>query len=103
MDYCTVADVKPILVIDAAETSEDEELAVCVTSGSSLVDGLLKVNGLAVPLVVPQLVKDAATFFAAWEYRRRRDPSAAEAFWSDAQRFLQAYVDAEKEPYVGAV
>lgn len=102
MDYCTVADVKPILVIEA-ETSEDTELAGCVTSGSSLVDGLLKVNGLAVPLVVPQLVKDAAKFFAAWEYRRRRDPSAAEAFWSDAQRFLQTYIDAEKEVHVGSV
>jgi hypothetical protein len=104
VDYCTIADVKPVLHIDLAETSEDAELANCVTSGSALVDGLLKVNGLTVPVAVPvpQLVKDAAKFFAAWEYRRRREPDEAEAFWNDAQRFLQAYIDAETEPYVGS-
>ena len=103
VDYCTVADVKIILVIDAAETSEDAELAGCVTSGSSLVDGLLKINGLTVPVLVPELIKSAAKNFAAWEYRRRREPDEAEAFWNDAQRFLQAYIDAETEPYVGSV
>lgn len=102
VDYCTVADAKTVLVIDAAETSEDVELAGCVTSGSSLVDGLLKIHDLEVPLVVPQLVKDAAKYLAAWEYRRRRDPAAAEVFWNDAQRFLTTYIETETKPYVGS-
>ena len=101
VDYCTVADVKPILHIDLAEASEDVELASCVTIGSALVDGFLKGNGLVVPSVVPELVKGAACSFAAWAYRRVRDPGGAAGFWSDAQRLLQAYMDAEKEDYVG--
>ena len=98
VDYCTVADVKPVLVIDAAETSEDAELAVCVTSGSSLVDGLLKVAGLTGPAGASQKVKDAAAHFAVWEYRRRCDPSDVEAFWNGAQRFLTTYIEAETKP-----
>ena len=103
VDYCTVADVKPVLHIDLAETSEDVELASCVTTGSGLVDGFLKAVGLVVPSVVPQLIKDAAANFAAWAYRRVRDPGSAAGFWKDAQGFLQAYVDAETEVYVGSV
>lgn len=102
MDYCEVDDVKPVLHIDIEETSEDDELAECVTSGSALIDGLLKIQGLVVPDVVPQLIQTSAKFFAAWEYRRRRDPAAAEAFWNDALRFLHTYIGAEKEPYVGS-
>ena len=103
VDYCEVADVKPVLQIDVAETSEDAELAVCVTSGSALVDGFLKAKGLLVPSMVPELVKSAAVFFAAWAYRRVRDPVGAEAFWAEANRFLDSYVEAETEPYVGSV
>ena len=91
-DYCTVADVKLVLVIEAAETSEDAELAGCVTSGSAIVDSFLKKENLTVPVVVPQNVKDAAACFAAWEFRRRREPDLAEAFWVDANRFLDAYI-----------
>ena len=101
VDYCTAADVKPVLHIDLTETSEDVELASCVTTGSALVDGFLKAKGLLVPSVVPQLVKDTAKCFAAWAYRRVRDPGSAAGFWNDAQRFLQSYIDAETEPYVG--
>jgi len=41
VDYCAVADVKPVLHIDLAEVSEDVELASCVLTGSGLVDGFL--------------------------------------------------------------
>ncbi|MCW4024930.1 MAG: hypothetical protein NWF01_07850 [Candidatus Bathyarchaeota archaeon] len=106
VDYCSVADVKPVLHIDLAETSEDVELADCVTDSSDKVDNLLKVEGLVVPAVVPQSVKIATKFFAAWQYRRRRDPQGAQVFWYDAQETLKAYIDAEQakeeEPIVGS-
>jgi hypothetical protein len=101
MNYCDVADVKGPLQIDLAETKYDSQLADCITSASSLVDGLLKPKKLTVPAVVPQLVKDASKFFAAWMFRRFSDPTGAEAFWVEANRFLDAYIEAEFEVYVG--
>ena len=65
VDYCEIEDVKGVLLIDVAETKFDVQLAVCVTGGSSLVDGFLKAKGLVVPSVVPVLVKSATVFFAA--------------------------------------
>jgi hypothetical protein len=102
MDYCDVADVKGPLQIDLAETKFDTQLADCVSSGSALVDGLLKPKRLVVPVVVPQLVRDASKFFAAWMFRRFSDPTGAEAFWVEANRFLDAYVEAESPDYVGS-
>lgn len=102
VDYCEADDVKPELQIAVDDLTYDDELEDCVTSGSAIVDCLLKVEGLTVPAVVPQNVKDATIFFAAWRFRRRRDPVGAEAFWIEANRFLDAYIAAEKEPYVGS-
>ena len=48
--------------------------AECITSSSALVDGFLKPQGLTVPALVPQLIKDATKFFAAWMFRRFSDP-----------------------------
>ena len=45
---------------------------------------------------------DAAAYFDAWIVRRRRDPVGAEAFWVEANRFLDAYAKAEAETYVGS-
>jgi hypothetical protein len=105
VDYCAVSDVKPVLHIEVAETSEDAELADIVTDASDKVDRLLQVQDLAVPAEVPTTVKRAAKFFAAWEYRRRRDPEGAQIFWYDAQEAVREYVEAEKAagvaPYVG--
>jgi hypothetical protein len=103
IDYCDVGDLKGVLQVDLAETKFDSQLKVCVTSGSALVDGLLKPKRLVVPYVVPQLIKDASKFFAAWMFRRFSDPTGAEAFWVEANRFLDAYVEAELEVYVGSV
>jgi hypothetical protein len=107
VDYCGVADVKPVLHIDLAETSEDVELADCVTDASGKVDDLLKASGFVVPSVVPITITKATKFFAAWEYRRRRDPLGAQVFWYDAQEAIQEYIAAQKvdegEPYVGSV
>jgi hypothetical protein len=103
MSYCDADDVKVLLQIDAAETKFDAQLADCVVSGCGLVDGFLKPKGLVVSVVVPQLVVDAAKFFAAWIFRRFSDPVGAEAFWVEANRFLDAYVEAEFNSYVGVV
>jgi hypothetical protein len=101
-NYCTVLEVKPFLYIDSAETSEDTEIASYIVAGAGLVDGFLKAKNLAVPALVPQLVKFAACNFAAWAYRRIRDPQSAQGFWNDAVAFLQAYIDSEISPYVGS-
>ena len=101
VDYCSVADVKVVLHIDLEEASEDVELAGCVSVGCGLVDGFLKPKDLVVPAVVPLLVVQAATHFAGWAYRRVRDPVKAQDLWDAAVMFLQTYIDAESEPYVG--
>jgi hypothetical protein len=102
VDYCSILEVKPFLHIDLAETSEDSEIASCIVTGGGLIDGFLKAKSLTVPAVVPQLVKFAACNFAAWAYRRIRDPTSAQGFWNDAVAFLQTYVDAETSPYLGS-
>lgn len=102
MNYCESSDVKPVLQLETEDTTYDLELTGCVSSSSALVDALLKAKGLAVPFVVPQLVIDASKHFAAWEFRRRRDPTGAEAFWMEANRILDTYAEGEKESYVGS-
>lgn len=102
MDYCDVVDVKGPLQIDLEDTKFDAQLAVCVTGGSALVDGFLQVQGLSVPLFVPELVKQAAVYFAAWQFRHNADPSS-DVFWSDAQRFLNDYIGSVSVAYVGSV
>lgn len=99
MGYCTVDNVKVVLQI--SEVTWDSELAECITSACALVDGFLSCEGLVVPSVVPQVLIDATKFFAAWDFRRRRDPVGAEAFWVEANRVLGVFVDSEKAPYVG--
>lgn len=102
VDYCTLDDVKHVLHIDAAETSEDSEIAGCIVTGGGLIDGSLKAKTLTVPAIIPLLIKFACGNFAAWAYRRIRDPQSAQGFWNDAVAFLQAYIDAETSPYVGS-
>ena len=97
MAYSEVSAVKPILQIKAEEDSYDDELEDCIASADALVDGLLKKAGLTVPESVPQLVADASTHFAAWLFRHRRDPNAAEVFFVEAHKFLDAYVESEED------
>jgi hypothetical protein len=85
------------------DSSFDAEIDACIPSAEGLVDGFLKAYDLSVPAEVPQLVRDAAAHFAAWLFRRRREPAEAEVFWNEARRFIDAYVDAEAEAYVGSV
>ncbi len=103
VDYCTVDDVKGPLQIDLAETKYDIDLARCVTTGSAIVDASLQQEDLTVPSTVPQLVKEAAAHYAAWEFRRWSDPLSAGAFWGEAERLMDKYIRAKSEPYVGSV
>jgi hypothetical protein len=102
MDYCDKDDVKGVLQVDLAETKYDSQLSECVSSVSALIDGFLKPKKLTVPAVVPQLIVDASKYFSAWMFRRTSDPVGAEAFWVEANRFLDAYIASEIEDYVGS-
>jgi hypothetical protein len=97
MAYSTVAAVKAVLQIAADDETFDDELESCIASADALIDGLLKKSGLTVPDNVPQLVADASAYFAAWLFRHRRDPSAAEVFWIEAHKFLDLYSESEEE------
>lgn len=100
LGYCTIGNVKAVLQI--SEDKFDSELSECISSASALVDGYLACEKLTVPSVVPQILVDATKYFAAWDFRRRRDPGGAEAFWNEATRILAVYLDAEKASYVGS-
>jgi hypothetical protein len=90
-DYCTIIDVREVLLTTEDEDDADTELQHCVTSVSALVDSLLAKYDLTVPSPTPQNIKDATAHFGAWLYRRRRDPVGAKAFEEEANRFLNAY------------
>ena len=90
-------------VLQIVDNKWDSELSECITSAGALVDGFLSREGFSVPSPVPQILVDAAKFFATWDFRRRRDPVGAEAFWNEANRILGVYVDGEKSPYLGVV
>jgi len=57
----------------------------------------LKRVNLTVPTPTPQNVVDASKYFAAWLFRHRSDPGAADVFWVEAQKFLEVYVESEEE------
>lgn len=98
MRYSEVTTVKIILQIPSENQTYNEELSSCIISADGLIDGLLKQRVLSVPALVPQNVTDASAYFAAWLFRRRRDPVGAEAFWQEANRFLTTYGEAEEKP-----
>ena len=97
MAYSDVAAVKPILQIAADDLTFDTELEACIASADALIDGILKKSGLSVPDPVPQIIADVSAYFAAWLFRHRRDPSAAEVFWVEAHKFLDVYIESEEE------
>jgi hypothetical protein len=101
LNYCNVENVKSVLQI--SEDTWDSELLECIQSASALVDGLLCREGLGLPCTSTQILTDSTKFFAAWDFHRRRDPSGAEAFWTEANRILGVYIDCQKELYVGSV
>ena len=104
MAYASVADVKILLQVPADNTDYDIELSGCVESADAIVDSWLMKSGLSMPSPVPQNLKDASAYFAAWLFRRRRNyQENTSSFWTEATRFFNAYVDAAEEPYLGSV
>lgn len=95
MGYCQVSDVKVVLQVPSETETYTQELSDCITSADALIDNLLKQRDLSVSSPFPQVVVDASAYFAAWLFRRRRDPVGAEAFWVEANRFLGIYCEAE--------
>ena len=97
MAYCETSDVKAVLTIDSAVDTFDTELAACIVSADAWVDGKLEPHDLTVPVSVPQDIKDASVHFAAWLFRKRRDPTGADAFKAEAEEFLNAYIESTSE------
>ena len=97
MAYCDADDVKAILQIETATETYDTELAACIVSADAWVDGKLEPHDLTVPVSVPQNIKDASIHFAAWLFRKRRDPTGADAFKAEAEEFLDAYIESTSE------
>ncbi len=97
MANCEADDVKPILQIAAEDTAFDAELEMCIDSADAWIDKKLEVHDLSVPAEVPQLIKDASVHFAAWLFRKRRDPTGADAFKAEAEEFLDIYIEDEAE------
>ncbi len=97
MAYSEADDVKPILQIAPEYTSHDAELEICIDSADAWIDKRLERHDLAVPNEVPQLIKDASIHFAAWLFRKRRDPTGADAFKAEAEEFLNTYIEDESE------
>lgn len=96
MAYCTVAQVKEILQIDVV--TYETEIGGCITSADALIDSLLKQRGAqAVPEETPQNIEDSSKYFAAWLFRRRRDPAGAEVYWEEGNRFLDAYITSDED------
>ena len=93
MTYGVVATVKSILQ-DSSATYE-AEIAVCITSSDAYVVSLLLQKGLTVASPTPQNIIDASNYFAAWMFRKKRDPQSSWIFYTDAERFLNAYCDSQ--------
>jgi hypothetical protein len=86
-----------MIILQTSDETLETEIEACITSADALIDSLLKPRDLAVPTVTPQNIKDASAHFAAWLFRKRRDPAGADPFKQEAETFLQAYIDKEAE------
>jgi hypothetical protein len=91
--FGVVATVKSILQ-DSTVTYETE-IAACITSSDAYVVSLLLQRGLTVVSPTPQNIVDASNYFAAWMFRKKRDPQSSWIFYTDAERFLNAYIDSQ--------
>ncbi len=93
-NYGTLEKVKSLLQVKADEgTTWDTEINECIVSGDAIALATLTKSGLTLPETVPQLFVDAANNYAAWLFRRKRDPEAAKQFFLDAESLMQRYID----------
>lgn len=91
--YSEASDV--MIILQTTDETLETEIEACITGADALIDSMLEPHDLTVPAVTPQNIKDASAHFAAWLFRHRRDPTGAEAFWVEANRFLDAYISTE--------
>ena len=95
MTYGVSDTVKNILTIDSAITTFDDEIDGCIVSSDAYVDSILAQNGLTVPSPTPQNIIDASNYYAAYYFRKRRDPQSAWIFFLDAEKFKDAYINSQ--------
>lgn len=95
MTYCKLADVKKILQI--TESTWDTQINSCIPSADGLVDSFLAIHDLTVPSPTPQNIVDASAHYAAWLYRKRQDPAGTDAFKTEAEVFLNMYLNSVVE------
>lgn len=99
--------MKELLQIPAEMTTYDAEIGGCIESADAVIDSWLLKSDLTMPSPVPRNLEDAAKYFAAWLFRRRRSyDQNTTSFWTEATRFFNAFVDAQEqavvnEPYFG--
>jgi hypothetical protein len=94
--YAVVDVVKTILQIPDADGSKyDNEIADCLLDSTAFVESLLAQKGLTPPTPTPRVINTVINYFAAWMFRKRRDPASSWIFYVDAERFLNAYCDSE--------
>ncbi len=62
-----------------------------------MVDKKLEPYSLNVPTSVPQHINDASRYFAAFLFRKRRDPNGADVSKATAEEFLAIHVENEQE------
>ncbi len=94
-----MANVKELLQITTEDY--DTELTGCIESSDAVIDSWLTKNDMAMPSPVPKNLEDAAKYFAAWLFRRRRSyDQNTTSFWTEATRFFNAYIEAVRQTEV---
>lgn len=93
--YSEASDV--MVILQTTDDMLETEIGACITDADALIDSLLEPHDLTVPAVTPQNIKNASAHFAAWLFRKRRDPAGADAFKQEAETFLQAYIESSAE------
>jgi hypothetical protein len=93
--YSEASDV--MIILQTTDELLETEIEACITGADALIDSKLEPYGLTVPDVTPQNILDASAHYAAWLFRKRRDPTGADAFKEEAEEFLQAYIESAGE------
>lgn len=94
MTYGVLVTVQSIL--QDSSSKYEAEITECIVSGDAYVDSLLVQVGLTVPTPTPQNITDASNYYAAWIFRKRRDPQSAWIFYLDAEKFKDAYIKSQQ-------
>jgi len=92
--YCTLDQAREVLKTDDTLLDFDEEIVETIQIAMEMVDAQLAVKDLTASST-SKLIQQATAHFAAYLYRRKRDPVGAEAFKAEAEKFLADYVGSE--------